>query len=171
MAKNSHYDFSKWPTKAAGARPTVEQVNVAHAFGKPGKQSLALAMALRTAGTTADQVLAAVEAVFNVPGGRPQNNHRKRVIKAGWFARLPAVAGDSNHTVYAIKLTPKGQAYVDSGATMAAAAEPAKPAKAKRAKRAKAAKPAVQAEPVMTPEAEAASMAAEAALHDPEATS
>jgi len=156
MAKNSHYDFSKWPTKAAGAKPTIEQVNVSHAFGKPGKQSLALAMAMRPIGATANQVLAAVEAVFNVPGGRPQNNHRTRVIKAGYFTRLPMQAGgDGNHTCYAIKLTPKGQAHIDSGATYAAKVE-AKPVKVVKAKKAKAkpvkaeAEP-VQAEPVTEP--------------------
>ena len=134
MAKQtSHYDFSKWSNKACGPRPTVDLINTAHGFGKPGKQSLAVAMALRSGGTTANQVLAMIEAVFNVPGGRPQNNHRTRLIKAGWLNRLPAVAGDSNHTCYAVELTAKGKAHIAAGHTMAPAlkAEPVKPAKAK----------------------------------------
>lgn len=122
--------FKAWPTKVAGAKPTADMLKAAHVFGKPGKQSLALAMAMRDGGVTAPQIEAVCE--------RPQNNHRKRVIKLGYFTRVPTPA-DGTYTVYKISLTDKGKARLASGdgMTKAPAEKPVKPAKAKPVKKAR----------------------------------
>lgn len=90
-------------SKQLGNKPTAELLETAHCFGRAGKQSLALAMAMRTEGVTAGQIVMAC--------GAPQNNHRRDVIAAGWFKRdMNVPANDAGHTVYQIKLTPKGEA-------------------------------------------------------------
>lgn len=143
--------FKAWP-KAAGAKPTVAQLEAAHMFGKPGKQSLALAMAMRDSGVTAPQVELTCE--------RPQNNHRVRAIKLGYFTRVPTPA-DGAHTVYKIALTAKGQQRVGGGVSMAkpapvaVKAKPVKAAKVAKAKRAKPVKPAADAVAVTEPAVQA----------------
>jgi hypothetical protein len=128
--------FKQWPVKLLGAKPTSEQLATAHAFGKHGKQSLALAMAMRDGGTTDPQIQLAVGLVDGL--SRPQNNHRKAVIEAGYFKRLPVSKNERNHTVYAIALTPKGKAYIDrKAAAPKAATEAAKPKAAKKPRKAK----------------------------------
>ena len=117
-----------WP-KAAGPKPTAEHFRVAHYFGKPGKQSLALAMAMRDTGTTAPQIEAVCE--------RPQNTHRKRAIKLGYFDRV-ATPADGSHTVYKITLTEKGKQKVGGAVSMAKPEKaPKAPAKAPRKRPAK----------------------------------
>lgn len=118
--------FKAWP-KAVGDKPTADQLTVAHAFGRPGKQSLGLALAMRDGGVTGGQIAMAC--------GAAQNNHRTKVIKVGWFKRLPASPGADGHTVYRIELTAKGQAKLAKVAAAVAAdtaVGDAAPAKAKR---------------------------------------
>lgn len=166
MAKQpSAYDFSKWPTKVLGPRPTAEQLNIAHAFSKPGKHALSLALTLRECGVTPEQRKQAVEVAFNTVG-KPQNNHPREMVKAGWFVEVPTPAQPvTGHVVKRIKLTPKGEARVKLGAYMAKAPtaakpEPAKAVKPAKAKKAKAVKPAVTEavapQATVTPEREAA---------------
>lgn len=130
--------FKNWP-KAAGDKPTEAMLATAHAFGRPGKQSLALAMAMRDAGVTNGQIVAACDA--------PQNNHRRDVLKRGYFKTLPAPLSEAGHKVYRIELTAKGKARVaklEAATNEAAAGD--KPAK--RAKRKAASKP----QPVTAPQ-------------------
>ena len=115
-----------WSGKLAGSKPSVAQLQLAHQFGKPGKQSLALAMAMRDGGVTASQIQLAC--------GAPQNNHRRGLITEGMFKRVPAPPSVEGHTVYKIELTPKGQASIDRTAKAEAAKGEAKPAKAKASK-------------------------------------
>lgn len=135
-----------WP-KGAGPKPTVEHFRVAHYFGKPGKQSLALAMAMRDSGTTAPQIELVCE--------RPQNNHRKRAIKLGYFNRV-ATPADGTHTVYKIELTEKGKLKVGAAVSMAKADKaPKAPAKAATPRKPRAAKAKAAAAPEAAPEAPA----------------
>lgn len=114
-------------SKQLGNKPTAELLETAHCFGRAGKQSLALAMAMRGEGVTAGQIVMAC--------GAPQNNHRRDVIAAGWFKRDMNVApNDAGHTVYQIKLTPKGEAEAKKRREALAATAvdgAAKPAKVK----------------------------------------
>lgn len=128
--------FKAW-SKQLGNKPTAELLETAHCFGRAGKQSLALAMAMRTEGVTAGQIVMAC--------GAPQNNHRRDVIAAGWFKRdMNVPANDAGHTVYQIKLTPKGEAEAKkrrealaATAVDGEAVTKAKPAKVKAKKAAK----------------------------------
>lgn len=99
-----HYGpvFKGWQSKQLGSKPTAEQLTVAHAFGRPGKQSLALAMAMRAEGVTAAQI--------QIAAGAPQNNHRRGLLSEGLFKREAVAANDLGHTVYKIALTAKGTA-------------------------------------------------------------
>lgn len=115
-------------SKQLGGKPTAELLETAHCFGRPGKQSLALAMAMRAEGVTAGQIIMAC--------GAPQNNHRRDVIAAGWFKRdMNQPESPAGHTVYKINLTPKGEAEAKKrvAATEATAlpGDKPKPAKAK----------------------------------------
>ena len=96
--------FKSWQAKLAGSKPTAEMLATAHAFGKPGKQSLALAMAMRDEGVTNSQIMVAC--------GNPQNNHRRGLIEAALFKRLPVAPAAAGHTVYKIELTAKGNAAI-----------------------------------------------------------
>ncbi len=119
-----------WVADMAGAKPSLESLKVAHAFGKPGKQSLALAMAMRATGVTGSEI--------QIACGAPQNNHRRGLITEGLFKRIPHPSR-GNVTVYKIELSDKGRKAM---ATAAAKAEPveAKPAKAAKPEKAKPAK-------------------------------
>jgi len=153
--------FRSWQAKHLGPQPTDEMLERAHAFGRPGKQSLALAMTMRPEGATAGQIVQAC--------GAPQNNHRRHVVEKGWFKREPASASAEGHTVYKVTLSKKGEAKLATVTAKAAAdADKAGEApvkatkgkvKAKATKRAKA-KPATTNAPV-TPEADAVTPANE----------
>lgn len=136
-------------SKQLGGKPTAELLETAHCFGRPGKQSLALAMAMRSEGVTAGQIIMAC--------GAPQNNHRRDVIAAGWFKRdMNAAPNDAGHTVYKINLTPKGEVEMKKRVAAAEATalpgdKPAKPAK-KATSKPKASKKG-KAKPVETPAA------------------
>lgn len=127
--------FKGWQVKLAGDKPTGEMLATAHALGcRPGKQALAMAMALRAGGVTGGQIIAAC--------GAPQLNKMRDTVAKGLakWAALPMT--EAGHKVYHLELTAKGNGKV-SKAAEAPAAE--KPAKAKRASKAKA-KPAPVAE-------------------------
>lgn len=158
MAKQQQTDwyanlFSAWPTKMVGRKPTNAELATAHAFGKAGKQSLALALAMREAGVTASQI--------QIVCGAPQNNHRRGLITEGMFKRVPTPADSLNHTVYKIELTAKGKAVVD-GKTSTKTAKPDKAAKPATKKAAR--KPRVKA-----PVTEAPAMVAAPVPVQPEA--
>lgn len=141
---NSYAVFKTWQVKQLGPKPTADQLEVAHAFGRPGLQSLALAMAMRDQGVTGAQI--------QIACGAPQNNHRRGLISEGLFKREGMANNDLNHTVYKITLTAKGTAAMkrinDAKAKATAPgdapkADKAKPAKVKAAtKRKPRAKPA-----------------------------
>ena len=53
--------------KAMGNKPTADMLTTAHYFGRAGKQSLALAMAMRPEGVTAGQIIMACGAASGLP--------------------------------------------------------------------------------------------------------
>lgn len=108
-------NFADWQGKQLGAKPTIAQLATAHAFGRPGKQSLALAMALRDAGVSASQIIMAC--------GAPQLNHMRGLITEGHFKREAAAANDVGHTVYKLTLTKKGEAAMAKREAAAAEAK------------------------------------------------
>ena len=142
-------------SRELGNKPTEAQLALAHVFGRPGKQSLAVAMALRDGGVTGNQIKQASALFDGKP--TPQLNHMRDLIKAKSFTR-EAVPG-----AYAITLAPNGQKFVDlHGARAMAAAEvkviakaaAVKPVKAKKAaapRKPKAVKPVEVVVPVEVP--------------------
>lgn len=126
-----------WPQKFAGDKPTSEQLDAAHKIGcKPGKQALAIAMALRDTGLTRNQMIAAC--------GNPQFNKLGDMIKAAYLKRM-ATPNVHGHTVYKVELTAKGKARIATmakreadlaaaGEVKAAAKAASKPRKVKAAK-------------------------------------
>lgn len=95
--------FKGWQVKVMGAKPADDLLATAHAFGRPGKQSLALAMAMRPEGVSGAQIVMAC--------GAPQNNHRRGLIAGGQFKRDMSVPpNEQGHTVYRVTLTAKGEA-------------------------------------------------------------
>ena len=132
MAQVKHISYytnvmQSWSKADHGVKPTEAQLALAHVFGRPGKQSLAVAMALRESGVTGKQIKLA-SSLFDGKA-TPQLNHMRDLIAAKQFTREP-VAG-----AYALTLAPKGQQFVDlHGAKAAAKVEAAAPvAKAKGA--------------------------------------
>lgn len=99
--------FKTWAVKTHGPRVTNDQLALAHLFGRPGKQSLALAMALRPDGATGSQIMFACD-------GKPQNNHRTGLIQAGLFKRVAPMQAGDGHTVYKVELTAKGTKRVET---------------------------------------------------------
>ncbi len=135
MSKNPNaYDFSRWSIKTLGPKPTLEQQAIAHAFGRPGKQTLSLAMRLRPCGATSQQCSDAAGNVYNTKG-TTQNNMPNGLRDAGFFTQpvMPAQVG-TKHTVYKLVLAPKGEAMMKRTPVYGGLkAEPAKaaPVKAK----------------------------------------
>ena len=135
MAQVKHISYytnvmQSWSKVDHGVKPTEAQLALAHVFGRPGKQSLAVAMALRDGGVTGKQIKLA-SSLFDGKA-TPQLNHMRDLIAAKQFTREP-VAG-----AYALTLAPKGQQFVDlHGAKAAAKVEAAAPVKAKPVKAAK----------------------------------
>ena len=119
--------MQSWSSSELGKKPTEAELSLAHVFGRPGKQSLAVALALRDGGVTGAQIKAVSALVDGKP--TPQLNHMRDLIRARLFTR-EAVTG-----AYALTLAPKGQQFVDLHGAMAAAklarkvASEAKPAK------------------------------------------
>jgi hypothetical protein len=156
------YDASAWYTdtflknwpKAAGTKPTADNFELAHKFGKPGKQTFALAMSFRADGVTAPEIIAVLET--------PQNNKRNGLVEAKLFKRVPHSQRDG-HDVYKLELTATGTAFVERRTKQADAkadkaeakvnkvkAEPVKVVAAAKPK-AKAKPKAVKAVPVQVP--------------------
>lgn len=151
MSKTNVYSpmLKNWSTKQLGSKPTDELLNVAHAFGRPGKQSLALALAMRPEGVSGSQIVMVC--------GAPQNNHRRGLIAGGLFKREPIPANEQGHSVYKIKLTAKGEAAIKRAEEAASKAAlngdvKSKKPKAKKSKDKPALQPAPQ-EPAPTTEA------------------
>jgi hypothetical protein len=137
MAQVKHISYytnvtASWSKADLGKMPSEANLSLAHVFGRPGKQSMAVAMALRDGGVTGKQIKLA-SALFDGKA-TPQLNHMRDLIAAKLFTR-EAVSG-----AYVITLAPKGQQFVDlHGAKAAAkvtgdkpAAKAAKPRKAKK---------------------------------------
>lgn len=124
--------FKAWPARLLGPKPSDDQLAIAHVFGRPGKQSLALAMAMRGCGMTAGQM--------QIACGAPQNNHRTGLVHEGLFSRdLNAGTNAAGHTIYKVSLTAKGakaveKANVTQAAQAAVREVPAKAAKPKAVK-------------------------------------
>lgn len=127
--------FKGWQVKLAGEKPTGEMLATAHGLGcRPGKQALAMAMALRAGGVTGTQIIAAC--------GAPQLNKMRDTVHKGLakWAALPMT--EAGHKVYHLELTAKGNSKVAKAEAPKAEA----PAKAKRVSKPKA-KPAPVSEP------------------------
>lgn len=128
MSKQVNYytnAFKAWP-KQAGAKPTEAMLATAHAFARPGKQALALAMMLRDSGVTGGQIVMAC--------GAPQLNKMRDTVAKGLAKRVPISATAEGHTVYKLALTSKGEGKVKAAAQVAPAAKPAKVQKVKAEK-------------------------------------
>lgn len=139
--------FADWQVKLLGAKPTVDMLTSAAAFcghGTPGKQCLALAMAMRPEGVTAGQM--------QIACGGPQHNFRRGLVTDGHLKPVATPKNAAGHTVYRVELTAKGKAYIAKAdkADAEKAAKADKPATAKPAKP-RAAKPAKADAVTVTP--------------------
>ena len=121
--------------KQLGPKPTEAELALAHVFGRPGKQSFVVGMALREAGVTRGQMLEACAMFDGKP--TPQLNHMRALVNAKMFTRQPVPGA------YALVKGPNADRFIDlHGAKAAAEAKPAKVKAAKKPRTAKAAKPA-----------------------------
>ncbi len=139
MATNTNWSqypaavAANWSTKLAGAKPSNELLGVAGAFGRHGKQVLAIAMMLRDGGASVNQVKH-MSAFFD-GAFTGHFNKAKGLVEGGYF--------DRTGPGFVLTLTKKGQAFVKNvmggnAPTLAAGAPKAKveveaPAKAKKA--------------------------------------
>lgn len=154
MTINKQYApfYKGWQGKVLGDKPSDDLLATAHNFGRAGKQSLALAMAMRPEGVSGAQIVMAC--------GAPQNNHRRGLLASGYFKRDAVPANAQGHTVYKITLTPRGEAAIKrraeaaAKATLATTDKPKRKATSKRKGKAK---------PVTAPEAPATAENAPAA--------
>lgn len=130
-------------SKPLGSKPSEANLALAHVFGRPGKQSLALAMALRDGGVTRKQMVQA-SALFN---GKPTPhlNKMRELIDAKLFTRQPVPGA------YVLVKGPKADQFIALHGAKAAEkveapkADKPKSAKAKvKAKVARKAKPAAE---------------------------
>lgn len=124
--------FKAWQAKQVGGKPTAEQLANIHNLGaRPGKQAMACAMALRSEGVTAAQIVQVC--------GAPQLNKMRGFITDGLLKRVPVAPNALGHSVYKLELTAKGTKRIES-AVKRAADEAAKgevePVKAKAAAKA-----------------------------------
>lgn len=124
--------FKGWQVKALGSKPTADQLASIHNLGaRPGKQALAIAMALRDSGVTGSQIVMAC--------GAPQLNKLRGFITDSMLKRIATPPDAVGHTVYRVELTAKGKKRIESAEKRAADAAAAgadtgdKP-KAKKAK-------------------------------------
>ncbi len=94
--------FKSWPVKLVGPKPTADMLSTVHKLNaRPGKQALAIAMALRDGGVTGSQIVIAC--------GAPQLNKMRGYISDAILKRLPAPPSSEGHTVYKLELTAKGK--------------------------------------------------------------
>jgi hypothetical protein len=142
--------MQQW-SKPLGPKPSEAELALAHVFGRPGKQSFVVAMALRPDGVTRGQMLTACS-LFDGKA-TPQLNHMRALIDAKMFTR------DMTGPGYRLTQGPKAQAFIDlHGAKAAAKVEAVTPAKPKAKRTSKPRKaavtvPAVEAAPVEQPAA------------------
>lgn len=104
----THYAdvFKAWAIKQLGPKPTADQLDTVHKLNaRPGKQALAIAMALRDCGVTGGQIIIAC--------GAPQLNKMRGYITDHMLKRLPAPKSPEGHTVYRLELTAKGKQRVE----------------------------------------------------------
>ena len=121
--------------KQLGPKPTEAELALAHVFGRPGKQSFVVGMALREAGVTRGQMLEACAMFDGKP--TPQLNHMRALVNAKMFTRQPVPGA------YALVKGPNADRFIDlHGAKAAAEAKPAKVKAAKKPRKAKADRPA-----------------------------
>lgn len=109
MANIKHIDnytnvMKQW-SKPLGAKPTESQLALAHVFGRPGKQSFAVALALREAGVTGAQIKLA-SSLFDGKA-TPQLNHMRALIDARMFTRESGVPG------YKLVKGPKADQFIE----------------------------------------------------------
>ena len=161
MANIKHISYytnvmQQW-SKPLGAKPSEAQLALAHVFGRPGKQSFAVAMALRDGGVTGGQIKLA-SSLFDGKA-TPQLNHMRALIDARLFTRESGVPG------YKLVKGPKAAQFIElygakatEGAGKAAAKgdKPRAAAKAAGKRKAKAATPVAAV--VETPTSEASSV-------------
>jgi hypothetical protein len=112
-------------SKPLGPKPSEAELALAHVFGRPGKQSFVVALALRGDGVTRGQMLEACSLFDGKP--TPQLNHMRALVNAKMFTRLPVPGA------YAIEKGPNAQRFIELHGTKAAEvdAKPAKKAKGK----------------------------------------
>jgi hypothetical protein len=124
--------FKGWSAKHLGSKPDDTMLNVAHRLGlRPGKQALAVSMALRPEGVSGSQIVMA--------SGAPQLNRMRGLIAAGVVKRdMNTPANPQGQSVYKLTLTPKGEKVIERAAVLADKAAldtgEAKPVKAKTKK-------------------------------------
>ena len=137
-----------WP-KQAGSKPTGEMLATAHALNaRPGKQALAMALALRPEGVTGAQIVLAC--------GAPQLNKMRDTVAKGWAKFAPLPMTDAGHKVYHLELTAKGTTKVANATDKAPEAKATKKAKASKPRKAKVKAPVTEAPaPVIQAEAPA----------------
>ena len=123
--------MQQW-SKALGPKPTEAQLATAHVHGRPGKQSLVVAMALRDCGVTRGQMLEAAGLYDGKP--TPQLNHMRALVDSRMFTRQPVPGA------YVLTVGPKHQQYADLHGAKAAADKPVKPVKAAAVKKPRKAK-------------------------------
>lgn len=120
--------FKAW-SKAHGSKPTADMLSSVHGLSaRPGKQALAIAMALRPEGVTGSQIILAT--------GAPQLNKMRGYITDALLKRLPAPPSAEGHKVYRLELTAKGkQRIASTAAREAKLAEAGKAADAPKAEK------------------------------------
>jgi hypothetical protein len=118
--------MTQWAKADLGPKVTEAQLALAHVFGKPGKQSLVVAMALRSDGVTRGQMLGAAALFDGKP--TPQLNHMRALVNAKLLTRQPVPGA------YVLVKGPKADQYIDLHGAKAATAAEAKPVKVKASK-------------------------------------
>ena len=133
--------MQQW-SKALGPKPTEAQLATAHVHGRPGKQSLVVAMALRDDGVTRGQMLGAAALFDGKP--TPQLNHMRALVNAKLLTRQPVPGA------YVLVKGPKADQYIDLHGAKAATTVEAKPVKkAAKPRKAKVTAPAVTEAPAV----------------------
>jgi hypothetical protein len=149
MANVKHIAFytnvmNQWGKADLGPKVTEAQLALAHVFGKPGKQSLVVAMALRADGVTRGQMLGAAALFDGKP--TPQLNHMRALVNAKLLTRQPVPGA------YVLVKGPKADQYIDlHGAKAATAVEAPKAKKASKPRKAKVTAPVIEAPAVTEP--------------------
>jgi hypothetical protein len=108
FANAAGYALKHWSTKLFGDKPSPELLKLATYFakGRPGNNTLCLAMAMRPEGVTSPQMVSCV--------GDVKHNHRRDQIEAGLIAYDPEPAkNEKHHLVYHVVVTAKGQRFID----------------------------------------------------------